>query len=117
MRSMRVRFLIARIGVDEPTAWYDIEAVERPAVRRVEIQVSPPDYTELKPFTLAHGQVSTDIMRGSTVHIKATLNKPVVRLPSSRSRRAVLLPTRPWKQTIAYSSASSRSRAAHSTSI
>lgn len=77
--SMRVRFSIWRLGVDEKTRWYDIEAVERPSVREVTIEVTPPEYTGLNAFTLATGQTSADILRGSQMTIRAALSKPVVK--------------------------------------
>ncbi|RIK68341.1 MAG: hypothetical protein DCC65_03900 [Planctomycetota bacterium] len=77
--SMRVRFSIWRLGVDEKTQWYTIDAVERPSVREVAIRVTPPEYTGLEAFTLATGQTSADILRGARVHIRAELSKPVVK--------------------------------------
>lgn len=77
--SMRVRFSIWRLGVDEKTQWYTIDAVERPSVRAATIQITPPEYTGLEPFTLATGQTSADILRGSRVLIRAELSKPVVK--------------------------------------
>lgn len=75
--SMRLRFLIARFGVDEPTGWYDVEAVERPAVREVTLTVTPPSYTGLPPVTWPVGQTSAEVLRGSGVSISATVNKKV----------------------------------------
>lgn len=76
-QSMRVRFSIWRLGVDERTRWYSIEAVERPAVRDVTIEVTPPSYSGLEPFTLATGQTSVDVLRGSSVFIRADVSKAI----------------------------------------
>mgnify|MGYP001204875150 CR=1 FL=1 len=75
--SLRVRFSTWRLGVDERTRWYTIEAVERPAVRSVTIEVAPPAYSGLEPFTLAAGQTSLDVLRGSSVTLRAEISKPV----------------------------------------
>ncbi len=76
-QSMKVRFLVSRIGADEPTEWYRIEAVNRPSVREVSVQIQPPSYTGQSSFVLPSGQTSADILRGSRVRIEAVLNKPV----------------------------------------
>ncbi|MCZ6815317.1 MAG: hypothetical protein O7F76_01315 [Planctomycetota bacterium] len=78
MQSMQVRLLIRRLGVDEATDWYEVEAVDRPTVQDVAVRVTPPDYTELDPFSFAVGQTSGDVLRGSAVRISAGLNKPVL---------------------------------------
>lgn len=75
--SMKLRFLIERFGVDEPTGWYDVEAVERPAVREATLAVTPPPYTGLPPIAWPAGQTSAEVLRGSSVAISATLNKEV----------------------------------------
>ena len=75
--SLKVRFLIGRFGVDEPTAWYDVEAVERPHVESAEITVTPPTYAEQPKSTLPAGQTAIEALRGSTISIAAKLNKPV----------------------------------------
>jgi hypothetical protein len=75
--SMRVRFVLEQWGADPRTDWYDIQAVARPSIKRAGVEVRPPAYTKQPPFALASGQLSADILRGSTVAIDATLNKPV----------------------------------------
>lgn len=88
-QSMKVRFLIERLGVDEKTTWYDIEAVERPSIKQVQIDIVPPEYTELKRFTLAAGQTSADVLRGSRAAIAATTGKPVVKATLRSADRAI----------------------------
>ncbi len=77
-QSLKVRFLIGRFGVDEHTAWYHVDAIERPMVKAATIQVAPPAYTGQQPYALASGQVSSDLLRGSAIRIAADMNKPVV---------------------------------------
>lgn len=77
-QAMKVRFMIGKLGVDERTRWYEVEAVHRPAVKSVRIEVTPPAYAEKEPFVLPQGQASADIIRGSAVRIDATISKPVV---------------------------------------
>ncbi|MBK8269025.1 MAG: hypothetical protein IPK83_12250 [Planctomycetes bacterium] len=77
VQAMKVRFVISQIGVDERTEWYSVDAVSRPGVRSVRIEVSPPAYTDKEPFVLARGQASADVIRGSSVRIDAEMNKPL----------------------------------------
>lgn len=76
--SMRIRFVVDRVGVDRRTSWYEIRAIPRPAVRSASIQISPPDYVRRPAFTLPQGQTSATILRGSQITIEAELNKPIV---------------------------------------
>lgn len=79
VQAMRLRFVIAQFGVDERTEWYRIDAVSRPGVRSVRIEIEPPAYSELEPFALAQGLSSADVIRGSSVRIDAEMNKPITR--------------------------------------
>lgn len=79
MQSMQVRLLIRRLGVDEATEWYRVEAVERPTVQEAVLRVTPPAYTDLEPFSFATGQTGGDVLRGSAIRISAGLNKPVAK--------------------------------------
>lgn len=74
---MRLRLLAERVGVDERTEWYRIEAVERPSVRQATIQVTPPDYAGTPSYTVPAGQTAADVLRGSSIQIEAMLRKPV----------------------------------------
>jgi len=89
--GMKVRCLIRRFGVDRRTEWSTIEAVRRPVVERVRIEVTPPKYARSEPFVLPPGQASADIIRGSRVRIDATMSQPVVQaaLVTSDARRPV----------------------------
>jgi len=74
---IRLRLLAERVGVDERTEWYRIEAVERPSVRQATIQVTPPEYAGTPSYTVPTGQTAADVLRGSLIQIEATLRKPV----------------------------------------
>ncbi len=76
-QAMQVRFLIWKLGVDEHTRWYDIDAVHRPSLRSLRVEVSPPAYSDRPPYVLAQGQSGADIIRGSAVRIEAEMSKPV----------------------------------------
>lgn len=76
-QAMRVRFLIWRLGVDEYTPWYDVDAVHRPSVRTLRVEVSPPAYSGQPSYVLAQGQSGADVIRGSAVRIDAEMSKPV----------------------------------------
>lgn len=97
-QSMKMRFLIWKLGVDERTDWYEIDAVRRPGIRTARIEVSPPDYAGLAPFALAEGQTHAEVLRGSAVRIDAEVNKPVVRaalrFADRRAADAEILPDR-----------------------
>jgi hypothetical protein len=90
-QSMKVRFLIWKLGVDERTEWHDIEAIERPSIAGARVQITPPPYSRQEPYTLAAGQTGADILRSSAVRIEATTNKPVVEA-SLRSADRVVAP-------------------------
>ncbi len=77
VQAMRMRFVIARLGVDERTDWYSIDAVSRPGVRGVKITVTPPEYSRQEPFELPPGSATADLLRRSTVRIEASMNKPL----------------------------------------
>lgn len=77
--SLRVRFSIRRVGADERTRWYMIDAVERPSIKDLAIRITPPAYSKLTAFTLPTGQTTTDLLRGSSVDIIARTSKAVVR--------------------------------------
>ncbi|MFQ5423746.1 MAG: hypothetical protein ACE5F9_07165 [Phycisphaerae bacterium] len=79
MRSMQVRLLIQRFGVDEATDWYRVEAVERPSIQWLGVEVTPPAYSGRAVFRFPAGQTAGDILRGSSVRLTATLSKPVER--------------------------------------
>ncbi len=89
-QSMKVRFSIWRFGVDEKTAWYDIEAVERPTVKQVQIEIAPPTYTGLPRFALATGQTTADVLRGSRVALLATLGKAIVKATLQTADRPIV---------------------------
>lgn len=74
---IRLRLLAERVGVDERTEWYQIEAVERPSVRQATIQVTPPEYAGTPAYTVPTGQTAADVLRGSMIQIEATLRKPI----------------------------------------
>lgn len=77
VQTMRMRFVIARIGVDERTDWYDIDAVSRPAVRAVRIEIAPPGYARQSAYELPSGSATADVLRRSRVAIEADMSKPV----------------------------------------
>lgn len=89
--AMKVRCLIRRFGLDQRTEWSTIDAVRRPVVERVRIEVTPPKYARRDPFVLPPGQASADIIRGSRVRIDATMSQPVVQaaLVTMDARRPV----------------------------
>lgn len=79
LRSMRVRLLAERWGVDQATEWYEIEAIHRPAIREATLRITPPGYSAQPPYTLPGGQTGTDVLRGARVGIEARPSKPVVK--------------------------------------
>lgn len=75
--SMKLRFLVAKFGVDEHTNWYDVLALERPGIAELTVTVAPPPYAEVPPTKFPVNQTAIDALRGSTIRIDAVTNKPV----------------------------------------
>jgi hypothetical protein len=73
--SEDLRFRIS--GGDEHTREYTVQAVERPQVIGTLIRITPPDYAGLEPVVLEQ-QTSAEMLRGSSVEVQVTLNKPVI---------------------------------------
>ncbi len=64
-------------GGDDTTLEYDAQLLERPRVRSATIQVVPPSYCGLSPFTLGDEQRSGEMLPGSRVTFSVEANKPV----------------------------------------
>lgn len=75
--SMKLRFLVAKFGVDERTNWYDVLALERPGIAELTVTVTPPAYADAPPTKFPVNQTAIDALRGSTIRIDAVTNKPV----------------------------------------
>jgi len=87
--SLRVQFSIRRFGADERTRWYAVEAVERPAVKDIALRIMPPAYSNLDDIDMPTGQTAADVLRGSSVVVRATTNKPIQRAALRSSERVV----------------------------
>ncbi|MFO0974090.1 MAG: hypothetical protein U1A27_11740 [Phycisphaerae bacterium] len=75
--SMQLRFRIGRWGVDDQSDEFRIVALERPAVRALAVRVSPPGYARQPAYDWPAGQLAGDVLAGSRVELRATVNKPV----------------------------------------
>ncbi|MEK6644058.1 MAG: hypothetical protein AABZ08_09125 [Planctomycetota bacterium] len=75
--SMKLRFLIAKFGVDESTTWYDVLALQRPTVAEMTVTVTPPSYADQPATKYPANQTSIDSLHGSTLRIDAVMNKPI----------------------------------------
>ncbi len=64
-------------GGDDETAWFQVILADRPRVEDVTINVTPPAYAGIDPFTLPAGQRAFETLRGSHVDFNVKLNKPV----------------------------------------
>ena len=64
------------VGGDERTREYSVIAVERPRVVGTQTTIEPPAYTGLVASQL-EDQTVFDVLRGSTIRVRARLNKPV----------------------------------------
>jgi len=76
-QSLRLRFLVGRWGVDERSDDYRVEALDRPSVRAIQIAVTPPAYAHQAAYQWPAGQMSGDVLNGSSVELTAETNKPV----------------------------------------
>jgi hypothetical protein len=64
-------------GGDHTTLEYNARLLERPRVRSATIEVVPPSYCGLAPFTLGDEQRSGEMLPGSRVVFSVEANKPI----------------------------------------
>lgn len=76
-RSLKLRFVLGRWGVDERSEEYRVEALDRPSVRKLAVRVTPPVYAKQATYEWPGGQLSGDVLTGSTVELTAEVNKPL----------------------------------------
>ncbi len=74
-RSLKLRFVLGRWGVDERSEEYRVEALDRPSVRKLTVRVTPPEYAKQPAYDWPAGQLSGDVLTGSSVELKADVNK------------------------------------------
>jgi len=60
------------------TTWYDVEVAQRPRVRRLQLEVTPPAYTGLPSRTLDPNVGDVEALPGATVSVTADLGGPRV---------------------------------------
>ena len=66
-------------GGDAYTPWVTVELVEQPAINELNLEVDPPKYTKLPRQTLPAGRGPYFLLKGSTLHLKGTANKELIR--------------------------------------
>ncbi|WP_254513172.1 hypothetical protein [Anatilimnocola floriformis] len=66
-------------GGDAYTPWVTVDLVEQPSISDLQLEVDPPKYTKLPPQPLPPGRGPYFILKGSTLHLKGTANKELVR--------------------------------------
>lgn len=67
------------VGGDDETEPIQVRLMERPHIQSTSMHIEPPAYARLEPIELGDGQRAAQVLPGSTVVLKATTNKPVVR--------------------------------------
>jgi hypothetical protein len=67
------------VGGDAATEWFDLQVVDRPQIRELAIEVTPPAYTRLDKHELRPGQTVAEVLNGSEVRFRVEANKPLVR--------------------------------------
>jgi len=67
------------VGGDDQTEPIQVRLMERPHIQSTSMHIEPPAYARLEPIELGDGQRAAQVLPGSTVVLKATTNKPVVR--------------------------------------
>ncbi|HEX5103281.1 MAG TPA: hypothetical protein VFV87_05695, partial [Pirellulaceae bacterium] len=65
-------------GGDAVTEWVRVELVEQPAVESLKLVVTPPKYASNKPEELPPGKGPYYVLKGSSLAIEGTANKPLV---------------------------------------
>lgn len=76
-RSAQEDFTFYLEGGDDRTDVFHARLLDRPHVTMTEMHVTPPAYTQLKPYTLGDGQRSAQVLPGANVEIRVETNKPV----------------------------------------
>lgn len=79
MKNAQEDFRFYLRGGDHTTLEYDARLLERPRVRTAAIQVVPPKYCGLAPFTLGNEQRSGELLPGSEVVFSVEANKAIVK--------------------------------------
>ncbi|RJP32721.1 MAG: hypothetical protein C4547_13470 [Phycisphaerales bacterium] len=78
VKNAREDFEFHLQGGDDRTPWYPAKLAERPRVAWSRIDVTPPGYARLEPFTLADGRRAVQTLPGSHVAITIRTQAPVV---------------------------------------
>jgi hypothetical protein len=78
-------------GGDAVTDWVRVDLVEQPAVSELKMVVTPPAYTGSRPEELAPGRGPYYVLKGSSLSISATANKPLAHAELVIERRHVPL--------------------------
>ena len=65
------------VGGDAQTEWFTVEAVDRPQVTDVALNVTPPAYTRMDPYDLRIGQTVAEVLKGSSIRLRIKTNRPV----------------------------------------
>jgi hypothetical protein len=66
-------------GGDAYTPWIRVELVEQPAVEELHLEITPPKYTRESVQDLAPGKGPYFVLKGTSLFVSGTVNKPLVR--------------------------------------
>lgn len=66
-------------GGDAYTPWIRVELVEQPAVEDLHLEITPPKYTGESRQELAAGKGPYFVLKGTSLALRGTANKPLVR--------------------------------------
>lgn len=66
-------------GGDAYTPWIRVELVEQPAVEELHLEITPPKYTGESVQDLAPGKGPYFVLKGTSLFIRGTVNKPLTR--------------------------------------
>jgi len=78
-------------GGDAVTEWVRVELVEQPAVVELALVVTPPAYARQQPEALPPGRGPYYVLKGSSLHLAATANKPLAQAELAIAGRALPL--------------------------
>ncbi|MEX0776881.1 MAG: hypothetical protein WD042_14345 [Phycisphaeraceae bacterium] len=64
-------------GGDDVSQWIELHLVDRPRITELKLTYHPPKYTGQPAAQLPTGQASYDVLKGGSIDIAATANKPL----------------------------------------
>jgi hypothetical protein len=74
-KNVLEEFSVRARGGDGQTEWVDVRLVDRPSIKVLDLQLTPPAYTALKPASLVRGQGPYEFYTGSRLRVSGMATK------------------------------------------